>query len=90
MNEWKLVRVIIQDAGGRLITNARVSIEAGPESAPDIAALSNDQGEVLMSVPKPGKYSFVCVANGFLISRRVIVVTNAAQSSVTMALVSES
>ena len=90
MNERKLVRVIIQDADGRLITNARVSIEAGPESTPDIAALTNDRGEVLMSVPKPGKYSFVCVANRFLISHTMVVVTNAAQSSVTMTLVSES
>ena len=90
MDERKLVRVIIQDAGGRLITDARVSIEAGPEPTPDIAALTNEQGEVLMSVPKSGKYSFVCVANSFLISRTVVVVNNSEQSSVTMTLVSES
>ena len=86
MSHQKLVRVIVQEQDGRPLKNARVAIESGPEPIPDIAALTNEHGEVSMSVPKPGEYRFVCVADRFAETHVEVIVTDADQSIVTVTL----
>ncbi len=86
MGNRKLVRARIQDPSGLPIANARVFIESGPEPFPDIAALSDDHGEVLMSVPSAGRYGFVCAAEGFGTAHAVVEVANQAQPTVVIEL----
>jgi hypothetical protein len=90
MGNRRLVRVKVQDTSGRPIPNARVFIESGPEPFPDIAALSDDHGEVLMRVPSAGQYGFVCAAEGFGTAHAMVVVVDEAPPTVVIELRPES
>ena len=75
MGNRSLLRAKVRDPSGRPIANARVWIEAGPEPIPDIAALSDGRGEVVMSIPLVGRYGGVCAADGFGVSRATVEVS---------------
>ena len=61
----KLLRAKVEDQQGRPVANARVFLEEGPGPLPDIAALSDDRGEVRLSLPRTGRYRIGCAAEGF-------------------------
>ena len=86
MSDRRLLRAKIQDPDGRPIANARLFIESGPEPFPDIAALSNDQGEVFMSLPSAGRYGLVCAIEGFGVSHVIVLVADEASPTVVIEL----
>lgn len=86
MGNRRLVRAKVQDRSGRPVANARVFIESGPEPFPDIAALSDENGEVFMRVPTAGQYGFGCAAEGFGTAHSVVVVVDEAQPTVVIEL----
>jgi hypothetical protein len=56
---------VVRDQRGRFVSQARVYLKAGPVSLPDIAALTNDRGELSLPAPAPGNYELACSADGF-------------------------
>jgi hypothetical protein len=60
-----LIRGVVRDPSGSPIPEARAYFVGGPEPFPDIAALTNEQGEFTLSAPAPGTYRIECAAEGF-------------------------
>lgn len=65
MSDPSQLRVVIRDRDGRPVRDARVAIEAAPVPVPDVAALTDAQGELTLSVPVAGRYRLRCAAEGF-------------------------
>jgi hypothetical protein len=55
----------VSDAAGNPIAGARVLLVGGPVALPDIAALTNEEGEFMISVPVAGAYRIQCVADEY-------------------------
>ena len=60
------LRTRVHAPNGRSIADARVFVTSSLEPVADIAALSNDSGEVVLSVPSEGSYTIACSARGLL------------------------
>ena len=75
MSDTRLVRAVVEDTDGRPIANARVSIADGPAPTPDIAALTDHQGRVTLSLPCAGEYRLVCAADSYGTEHHVVVAT---------------
>ena len=56
---------VVRDPNGRPVSQARVYFTAGPVGFPDIAALTNNHGEFVLSAPADGNYELECAAEGF-------------------------
>lgn len=69
-----IIRGTVRSRSGEPIVEARVYITKAPVSMPDIAALTNEQGEFSLHGPVPGSYHLECTAEGFLQESRTIVV----------------
>lgn len=53
------------DEAGRPVPWARVYFVEAPVPVPEIAALTNDAGEVTLEMPEPGSYRVGLAAEGF-------------------------
>lgn len=62
-----LIACRVVDAGGKPIAGARVYFVRGPGSFPDVAALTGDDGEVLLAAPTPGTYALQAAADGYAV-----------------------
>ncbi|HWO03103.1 MAG TPA: carboxypeptidase-like regulatory domain-containing protein [Blastocatellia bacterium] len=60
-----LISGVVRDPNGKPIIDARVYFTGGPEPLPDIAALTNSNGEFTLSAPSAGTYSIESNADGF-------------------------
>ena len=60
-----LISCRVVDAGGTPIAGARVYFVRGPGSFPDVAALTADDGAVLLAAPTPGTYGLQAAADRF-------------------------
>jgi hypothetical protein len=60
-----IISGLVKDPGGRPVPLARVYFTESPVPLPDIAALTNDNGEFSLSVPIAGRYKIACAAEGF-------------------------
>ena len=59
------LRTKVRGPDGHSVARARLWIEGASAPVPDIAALSDDRGEAVMSVPASGGFTIVCAADGF-------------------------
>lgn len=66
------LRTRIRGPDGHPVADAGLWIECASEPMPDIATLSDEHGEALMSVPASGRFAIVCAANGFSTTRTMI------------------
>lgn len=82
----RLVRVIIQDAQGRRIPEAMVSIQRAPVPPPDLTAVSGESGEAVMRIHSIGQYEFVCSAERFESATVTAMITDAPLSLVMIVL----
>ncbi len=81
MGGRRMLQVRVKGRDGRPIADARVFIEAGPEPYPDIAALSDVRGEVVMSLPAAGRYDLQCAAAGYKAAHASVDVLETAETS---------
>ena len=64
-NSPSVITCRVRDADGDPIAGARVFFASGPESYPDMAALTNDAGEAILATPASGTYGIQVAADGF-------------------------
>lgn len=81
-----LVRVIVHSVAGEPLRDARIYCDRAPVPMPDIAALTNEDGQVLLAAPSPGTYRFVVSANGFHNQTLEVTVEDEAEVSITAVL----
>ncbi len=86
MSNNRLVRVIVQDASGRRIPEAIVSIRRAPVPPPDLTTISGNSGEAIMRIHAIGQYEFVSSAEGFESSTVTAMITDAPLSLVVIVL----
>ena len=55
----------VRDAGGRPVAQARVYFVRGPVALQDVVALTNEEGEFVLSAPAEGTYEIGISADGF-------------------------
>ena len=60
-----LIACRVVDSAGNPVSGARVYFVRGPGSFPDIAALTADDGAVLLAAPTPGIYALQAAADEF-------------------------
>ena len=47
------------------MAEARVFFTSAPGPIPDIAMLTNEEGQFSLQAPTPGRYEITCMADGF-------------------------
>ncbi len=57
------ITVRVRDQSGRAVAGARIFFLNGPQPLPEIAALTNQQGECVLTLPKPGDYRIACATD---------------------------
>lgn len=57
---------VVKDKNGNPVSQARVSFVAGPVPLPDIAALTNDDGKFVLSMPVAGEYVIEVISDEFI------------------------
>jgi hypothetical protein len=57
---------VVRDAAGDPVPEARVYLTAAPVPVPDIAALTDAEGQFAMALPAPGSYEVACSAEGYV------------------------
>ncbi len=60
-----IISGIVYDPDEHPVAQARVYFKSGPEPLPDIAALTNDDGEFSLSAPCSGTYQIGIAADDF-------------------------
>lgn len=60
-----LIRGVVRDDAGRPVAQARAFFAGGPVAVPDVAALTDDRGQFVLSAPTPGTWELRCDADGF-------------------------
>jgi Carboxypeptidase regulatory-like domain len=60
-----LIRGVVRDPAGRPVASARAFFAGGPAAVPDVAALTDDRGAFVLSVPTTGTWELRCDADGF-------------------------
>jgi hypothetical protein len=60
-----LIRGVVRDPAGRPVASARAFLAGGPMAVPDVAALTDERGAFVLSVPSPGTWELRCDADGF-------------------------
>ncbi len=83
-----MTRIVLQvtDAHGGRIAEASVYFLTGPVPLPDVAQLTNDDGEVRLAAPVPGTYRIGVRAGGFEPGEAVVEVQGDAEVAVGVAL----
>lgn len=71
------------------MANARVYCTQAPVDIPDIAALTNEDGEVLLAAPAPGHYSFEFNADGYRKGTIEVDIVQQKEVAVSIVLVEE-
>ncbi len=61
-----IISGVVKDDNGNAISGARVSFISGPVPLPDIAALTDNNGSFVVSVPVPGEYLVEVVSEHFV------------------------
>ena len=67
------LRARVRTLEGKILKNTRVYFVESPVEMPDIAALTNDEGEVVMAAPRSGFYRLGFSLNGY--KNRIVEVT---------------
>ena len=73
MGDTSLISGTVLDAAGKPLSFARVYFTGGPDSRPDIAALTDQNGRFTLTAPTPGEYEIECAADGYLPERQTII-----------------
>lgn len=60
-----LIRGTVVDLTGAPVAWAAVWFAAGDHPTPDVAALTDDAGAVVLTAPAPGSYRIGCRADGY-------------------------
>jgi hypothetical protein len=60
-----LIAGVVRDPQGRPVEGARVYFSEGPDPLPDVAALTNSDGEFSLAAPSSGTYRVECNADEF-------------------------
>lgn len=68
----------VKDNTGNPISGARVSFISGPVSLQDIAALTDINGNFVLSAPTPGEYIIEVISEGF-VTEKVKIATESNQ-----------
>ena len=74
----RVISGVVRAADGAPIAQARVYYASAPTTTPDIAALTDDNGEFALSAPVPGEYVIEVAAEGFSPGGVVVDVTERA------------
>ena len=82
-----LIACRVLDPAANPIAAARVFFVRGPAAFPDVAALTDDAGAVLLAAPTPGLYALQAAADGF--APETVEVTAAAGETVSCDIVLE-
>ena len=69
-----VVQVSIRGKEGQPIADARCYFTSAPVSLPDIAALSDESGTAVLSVPVAGRYTVACAAEGHATVEREVAI----------------
>jgi carboxypeptidase family protein len=64
-NHQSIISGMVLDPNRQPVTEARVYFIDGPVSLPDIAVLTDRNGEFTLTAPAPGTYKIGCSADGF-------------------------
>ena len=64
-NNPSVISGTVLDPDGRPVSDARVYFIEGPVPLPDIAILTDRNGEFILTAPAAGTYTIGCTANGF-------------------------
>lgn len=81
-----IISAIVRDLRNDPVAQARVYFISGPVPLPDIAALTDGNGLVTLSVPSTGTYTIGCTAEGFSTTTVTITVTSDQETSITIKL----
>lgn len=76
----------ITDERGRPVRGARIYIVRAPVSMPDIAQLTDANGEFSVSAPVAGRYRIGIAASGHAPQERNVTVTEGQRTSLTVRL----
>ena len=63
MSKGSLLRLTVIDEAGHPVENARLMLQSAPVPVPEIAALSNSQGEASIFLPASGRYELGCYSD---------------------------
>ena len=58
-----IISGVVREAGGKPLPGARVYFVDAPVPMPDIAALTNSEGEFALTAPAAGRYRVGCAAS---------------------------
>ena len=61
-----VLQLIVETRAGTPLSDARVYYIETPTPMPEICALTNDQGHVIIDAPVPGDYRIGISADGFM------------------------
>lgn len=64
-NNQSIISGTVLDPDGQPVADARVYFLEGPVPLPDVAVLTDRNGEFTLTAPAPGTYKIGCTANGF-------------------------
>ena len=64
-NNQSIISGTVLDPDRRPVADARVYFIEGPVPLPDVAVLTDHNGEFTLTAPAPGTYQIGCAANGF-------------------------
>ena len=81
-----IISGIVRDFQDNPVAQARLYFISGPVSLPDIAALTDSDGLVTLSVPSPGTYTLGCAAEGFSSTTVTVTVTSDQETSIAIKL----
>ncbi len=76
----------VLDSKRNAISGARVFFSAGPGALPDIAALTNQEGEFSLPAPIPGTYTIEFAADGFRETRDTLTIPGDSTSGLAVEL----
>ncbi len=75
-NNQTTISGTVLDPDGQPVADARVYFIEGPVPLPDVALLTDRNGEFTLSAPASGTYKIGCSANGFESTAVTVNVTN--------------
>ena len=80
-----LISGVVVDRDGRPLADARVAFSGGPVPLPDLAMLTDDQGQFTVAVPVHGTYEMTFTADPHPPQPQVVVV-HEDQTNVTVVI----
>lgn len=85
-NSPNIIYGVVSDNSGLPIAGARIYFIDSPVALPDIAVLSDDNGQFSLSVPAAGNYQIGCAADGFSSSTATINVASGLEAHINIKL----